>query len=188
MSRPELFFVTSNEDKFREMRGTLAECPVDLERITLDVPEIQAIDPAEVAAFKAQHAYSQLQRGWVLVEDSGLGIDVWNGYPGALIKWVEKAVGESGLCRQLDAWADRRATATVVLCLYDGERLRQFVGQTHGQITHEPRGDYGFGWDSIFQPEGYPITYGEMQRDDKMEISMRTLALVQLKAFLLNGE
>ena len=187
MTRSKLYVVTSNSDKFREMHSTLAECQVDLEHIALDLPKIQAINPAEVAVHKAQKAYERLKTGWVLVEDSGLGIDSWNGYPGALIKWVEQAIGESGLCRQLDAWADRSATATVALCLYDGEHLRQFVGQTHGQITPKPRGDYGFGWDSIFQPESYTITYGEMPRADKMKISMRTLALAKLKTFLLDG-
>lgn len=184
MTQPKLYFVTSNEDKFREIHGTLAACPVDLARVTVDVPEIQSIDPAEVAAFKALRAYEQLDGGWALTEDSGLGIDAWHGYPGALIKWVEKAVGEPGLCRQLDAWADRSATATVALCLYDGARVHTFVGQTHGQIVHEPRGEFGFGWDSIFQPNGYSITYGEMPREEKMKISMRAQALAQLQAYL----
>lgn len=186
MLRPKLTFVTSNADKFSEIRGALADCPVELERIALDLPEIQAIDPAEVAAYKVQHAYEQMPHGWVLVEDSGLGIDAWNGYPGALIKWIELAIGESGLCRQLDAWPDRSATAMVTLCLYDGEQCHTFTGQTHGHITREPRGASGFGWDSIFQPHGYPLTYGEMRRAEKMKISMRALALVKLRAFLLD--
>lgn len=184
MPRLKLTVVTSNANKFHEMRATLADYPVDLAQIALDLPEIQAIDPAEVAAYKAQHAYDQLRDGWVLVEDSGLGIAAWGGYPGALIKWVEKAVGEPGLCRQLDAWPDRRATATVAICVYDGETLYPFIGQTHGVITPEPRGEFGFGWDSIFQPDGYAITYGEMPRAEKMKISMRTLALAKLKTFL----
>jgi non-canonical purine NTP pyrophosphatase (RdgB/HAM1 family) len=187
MLRPKLTFVTSNADKFSEIHSALADCPVELEHITLDLPEIQAIDPAEVAAYKAQRAYEQMPHGWVLVEDSGLGLDAWNGYPGALIKWIEIAMGEPGLCRQLDAWSDRSATATVALCLHDGKQCHTFIGSTHGQITHEPRGTYGFGWDSIFQPDGYTLTYGEMPRAEKMKISMRALALAKLRAFWLDG-
>jgi non-canonical purine NTP pyrophosphatase (RdgB/HAM1 family) len=185
MTIPKLYFVSSNEEKYREIRDTLLTCPVELERITLDLPEIQSIDPAQVSAYKARKAYEHIQSGQVLVEDTGLGIVAWNGYPGALIKWVLGAVGEEGLCRQLDAWADRRVIATVVLCLFDGTDIRTFTGQTEGTITTHPRGEFGFGWDSIFQPDGYKQTYGEMQREAKMQISMRARALAGLKEYLM---
>lgn len=181
----QLFFVSSNEEKFREINAALAQCPIVVERLDLDVPEIQSIDPADIVAFKAREAYRHVNEGCVLVEDTGLGIDAWNGYPGALIKWVLRAVGEEGLCRQLDAWANRRATATVVLGLYDGQHLHTFAGQTTGQIVRSPRGTFGFGWDSIFQPDGYSITYGEMPREEKMAISMRARALSYLREYLL---
>ncbi len=186
MSPQKLCFVTSNAEKFREIHRALEDCAIDVVRVSLDVPEIQALDPAEVAAYKARAAYAELRSGWVLVEDTGLGVDAWNGYPGALIKWLTRAVGEEGLCRQLDAWEDRRATATVALCLFDGRELRTFIGQTHGTITAAPRGAFGFGWDSIFQPNGHTCTYGEMPREEKMGISMRALALAKLRDYLLS--
>jgi non-canonical purine NTP pyrophosphatase (RdgB/HAM1 family) len=185
MQDRKLYFVSSNEEKFREIRGVLAECPVTLERISLDLPEIQSVDPAEVAGYKARRAYETLGAGRVLVEDSALGVLAWNGYPGALIKWVTGAVGEEGLCRQLDAWDDRRAVAAVVLCLYDGQETRTFTGHVEGSITMAPRGEWGFGWDTIFQPAGSALTYAEIAREEKMKISMRARALAALKAFLL---
>jgi XTP/dITP diphosphohydrolase len=186
-----ILFVSSNEEKYREIRGALAECQLDVTRIDLDLPEIQAIDPAQVAIYKAQRGYEALASDatapfLVLVEDTGLGITAWNGYPGALIKWVLNAVGEAGLCRQLDAWDNRHVLATVVLCLYDGQTPHVFAGQTDGTITMEPRGEHGFGWDSIFQPEGYDVTYGEMRREEKMKISMRAQAVDALKQYLLS--
>jgi XTP/dITP diphosphohydrolase len=184
MAYPKLYFVSSNEEKYREIRGALETCPVDAERVVLDLPEIQSINPAEVATYKARRAYDHLQQGLVLVEDTGLAIHAWNGYPGALIKWVLGAVGEAGLCRQLDAWENRQVTATVALCLFDGREVHTFTGQTQGIITSEPRGEFGFGWDSIFQPDGYTVTYGEMAREAKIQISMRTRALEKLKAHL----
>jgi non-canonical purine NTP pyrophosphatase (RdgB/HAM1 family) len=182
---PKLYFVSSNEEKYREIRGALAECPFEVERLSLDLPEIQSLDPAEVAAYKARKAYEHLQNGLVLVEDTGLAVNQWRGYPGALIKWVLATVGEAGLCRQLNAWEDRGSTATVALCLFNGQEMRTFIGQTTGQITNAPRGAFGFGWDSIFQPDGYAITYGEMPREDKMKISMRARALHGLRQYLL---
>jgi non-canonical purine NTP pyrophosphatase (RdgB/HAM1 family) len=181
-----IYFVSSNPEKYREIRGALAGCPVEVERVELDLPEIQALNPAGVAAYKARTAYDRLGAGRVLVEDTGLGVVAWNGYPGALIKWVLHAVGEAGLCRQLNAWDNRQAHATVVLCLFDGRDLHTFTGQTSGTITAAPRGDQGFGWDSIFQPEGSSRTYGEMPRAEKMQISMRARALAGLKDYLLN--
>jgi len=182
-----LTFVSSNEEKYREMRGALAGCGVAVTRVALDLPEIQSLDPAQVAGHKARQAFEHVGAGAVLVEDTGLAIFAWNGYPGALIKWVLGAVGEPGLCRQLAAWDDRRAQATVALCLYDGHALHTFTGhQTTGVITCEPRGAHGFGWDSIFQPDGYELTYGEMPREEKMRISMRARALAALREFFLS--
>jgi non-canonical purine NTP pyrophosphatase (RdgB/HAM1 family) len=184
MPDKKLYFVSSNEEKYREIRGALAGDGFAVERVALDLPEIQAIDPAAVATYKARKAYKALGTGPVLVEDTGLGVAAWNGYPGALIKWVLGAVGEAGLCRQLDAWNDRKAVATVILCLFDGEQAHTFAGHATGLITSSPHGEHGFGWDSIFQPDGYAITYGEMQREDKMQISMRTRALDALRGYL----
>lgn len=181
MTETHLTFVTSNEEKFREIQGLLV--PLTVDRIALDLPEIQSMDPAVVAAYKARQAYAHVQTGSVLVEDTGLGIVAWQGFPGALIKWVLGTVGEAGLCRQLNDWEDRRAIATVVLCVYDGHTLRTFTGQAEGTITASPRGENGFGWDSIFQPEGSTITYGEMAREAKMQISMRTRAIDALKQY-----
>ncbi len=184
MAPSALHFVSSNAEKYHEICAALEGCWT-VERVDLDIPEVQTLNPAEVAAAKARAAYAQIRNGLVLVEDTGLEIAAWNGYPGALIKWVLSTVGEAGLCRQLDAWDDRRATATVVLCLFDGTNLNTFTGQSTGTIASAPRGEFGFGWDSIFQPDGYAITYGEMPREEKMKISMRARALDYLREFLL---
>lgn len=188
MTQRSLIFVSSNEEKYREIRGAVAASGVALERAAVDVPEIQSIDPAEVAGYKARKAYEILGAGPVLVEDTGLALCAWNGYPGALIKWVLKAVGEEGLCRQIDAWDDRSAVATVALCLYDGLTLRCFTGAAEGHITPAPRGTHGFGWDSIFQPAGSNFTYGEIPREAKMKISMRAQAATALSAYLSGSE
>ncbi|HML21228.1 MAG TPA: non-canonical purine NTP pyrophosphatase [Aggregatilinea sp.] len=186
MAARTLTFVSSNEEKFHEIRDAVAASGVTLVRLSLDLPEIQSIDPAEVAGYKAQRAYEILGTA-VLVEDTGLALTAWNGYPGALIKWVLKAVSEEGLCRQLDAWSDRSATATVVLCLHDGQTQHCFTGTTDGAITLHPRGTFGFGWDSIFQPAGSDLTYGEMPREAKMQISMRARAVAGLSSHLLTS-
>lgn len=181
----KLVFVSSSAEKHREIRAALLSCGYEVERVALDLPEVQSLDPAVVAEHKARRAYDLLGGEPALVEDTGLALEAWNGYPGALIKWVLGAVGEEGLCRQLDAWPNRRALATVALCLYDGTHARLFCGSVPGSITQGPRGEHGFGWDSIFQPEGHSRTYGEMAREEKMGISMRARAVAALRAYLL---
>ena len=93
-------FVTTNEHKRREVQEILG---FELERADLDLPEIQAIEPAEVAANKARAAREALGRPGlpVLVEDSGLMVDAWDGFPGALTKWLMQSVGNEGLLRML---------------------------------------------------------------------------------------
>ena len=107
-------FVTTNEHKRREVQEILG---VALRRADLDLPEIQAIDPAEVAAEKARAAREALgdTNLPVLVEDSGLMVNVWGGFPGALTKWVMQSVGNEGLLRMLAPEEDRSARAVCVV-------------------------------------------------------------------------
>ena len=58
-----------------------------------------------------------------------------------------------------------------------------FIGKNNGKIV-EPRGDTSFGWDPIFQPEGYDLTYAELDKSVKNEISHRAKAIEKLKEFL----
>jgi XTP/dITP diphosphohydrolase len=155
-------FVTTNEHKRREVQQILG---VALESADLDLPEIQAIDPAEVAAEKARAAREALGDTDlpVLVEDSGLMVDAWGGFPGALTKWVMQSVGNEGLLRMLDSVDDRSASAVCVVALagVDG-KVRTFRGEVRGTVAESPRGEGGFGYDPVFVPGWSVVTYAEM--------------------------
>jgi XTP/dITP diphosphohydrolase len=155
-------FVTSNEHKRREVQQILG---VALEGADLDLPEIQAIDPAEVAAEKARAAREALHAPDlpVLVEDSGLMVDAWGGFPGALTRWVMKSVGNEGLLRMLGPGGDRSARAVCVVALADTDgAVRIFRGEVRGTLASEPRGEGGFGYDPVFVPHRSGMTYAEM--------------------------
>jgi XTP/dITP diphosphohydrolase len=176
-------FVTTNEHKRREAQAILG---VELEGAALgDLPEIQALDVAEVAAEKALRAYDALgaPEHPVLVEDSGLVVEAWNGLPGALTKWFVASVGNEGILRML-AGGDRsaRAVCAVALADVDGE-VRIFWGEVAGTLAPEPRGAGGFGWDPIFIPEGGGLTYAQMGAA-KNEDSHRTRALRAARGWL----
>ena len=185
-------FVTTNEHKRREVERILG---VELERAALgprDVPEVQTLDFAEVAAHKARSAYDALGRPPypVLVEDSGLVIRAWNGLPGALTKWFIASVGNEGLLEML-CGGDRRARAICAVAVADAGRegVRVFKGEVGGTIASEPRGDGGFGWDPIFVPEGSELTYAQMG-EAKNEDSHRVRAFRKIRGWLeeVSGE
>lgn len=159
-------FVTSNEHKRREAAEILG---VELEGAAPQVPEIQALDVAEVASAKALAAHEALGSPPlpVLVEDSGLVVEAWNGLPGAFTKWFMRSVGNEGLLRMLPPDADRAARAVCAVAVAGGsspEAVRVFVGEVPGSLASEPRGEGGFGWDPIFIPRGASLTYAQMGR------------------------
>lgn len=170
-------FVTSNEHKRREAAEILG---VELAFATPDVPEIQSLDVAEVAAAKARAAYELLgpPEHPVLVEDSGLVIEAWNGLPGALTKWFIQSVGSEGMLRMIPPGKERTAYAVCAVAVAGGaagESVRVFEGIVPGTLAQEPRGASGFGWDPIFIPEGEERTYAQMGKD-KHEDSHRARA------------
>src|SRR5712692_7744874 len=103
-----LVFVTSNPGKLREARRLLG---VELRAEELDLPEIQSQSFEEVVRVKAREAARRLSVP-VLVEDSGLELHAWGGFPGPFTKWITMgALGQAGLAQMLDSFPDRRATA-----------------------------------------------------------------------------
>lgn len=171
-------FVTSNEDKVREAEAIL---DMQLERESIDLQEIQAVDVEDVARQKATDAYRTVDQP-VIVEDTGLLFAALNGFPGALTKWALKTAGNEGLCNFLDDY--REATAVTVIGYADGNEIQTFKGEVSGEIAYEPRGDYDFGWDPIFIPDGYTETFGELGPTVKNEMSMRKKALTKLDEYL----
>jgi XTP/dITP diphosphohydrolase len=145
------------------------------ERVALELSEPQALEPAEVVEAKARDAFSRLSRP-VIVEDSGLEIHAWKGFPGALVKWLEKTAGVEGIVRMLHAFGERAATATCAVAYFDGSRLTSARGRAEGSIATSPRGRGGFGWDAIFVPTGSDFTFAEMSEEEKDRFSHRRKA------------
>ncbi len=173
----QILFATGNPGKAREVAAILG-CPVEARK--LEIREIQSTSFEEVARAKAA-AGAQLAGGWVLVEDSGLSLAAWNGYPGPLTRWAVEAAGERGFARMLDGFADRRAEAVSVFALAGPGMPESSVlvaeGRVPGTIATEPRGTNGFGWDVIFIPEGEDRTFAEMPSLEKNSRSHRRRAL-----------
>jgi inosine triphosphate pyrophosphatase len=177
----KIYFITGNDGKFNEAVKLMPE----IERVDIKLPEIQGLNPQRVIAKKLEVART-LHEPPLIVEDTSLYLNGLNGFPGPLIKWMLKAVGDQGiydLCRKIE---DRNAVAKTVIGYDDGSgEVQYFEGEIEGQIV-QPSGNEGFGWDAIFQPEGLNETFAEMGEDYKPEFSMRTQAFKKLKDYLAN--
>jgi len=164
-------FVTGRAEKAREAQ----RLGFRLQRVDLDLTEIQGLDPADIAEWKAREAFSKLGRP-VIVEDSGLAIHAWGTFPGALVRWLEKSAGLEAMARMLDGFPDRSATAICAVAYFDGQRIVQGQGRVAGNIAGSPRGDGGFGWDSLFIPAGADRTFAELTGAEKDRLSHRRRA------------
>jgi non-canonical purine NTP pyrophosphatase (RdgB/HAM1 family) len=180
-----LVFVTSNAGKAREASVFLGRA---VAAHAVDVPEIQSLDFREVARAKAIVATRALGVP-VLVEDSGLAVAGWGGFPGPLTKWITSgALGQEGLAKMLNGFSDRSAEAVSVLAIArPGQREPDVLvaeGRVKGSIALHPRGEGGFGWDVLFIPDGETRTFAEMTMEEKNSASHRASAFQQLRRLL----
>ena len=180
-SLESLVFLTSNAGKAREAAALLGR-PIAAR--ALDLPEIQSLDFAEVVTAKALAAAERLGVP-VLVEDSGLALPAWKGYPGPLTKFAVGAVGEAGFARLAHAWGDPRAARPSRRSASPGRARSRTTssspsGRVAGSLAPEPRGANGFGWDVIFVPEGETRTFAEMSAEEKNARSHRARAFAEL--------
>lgn len=171
-----------NANKLRETNDILGS-EGKLTSHKLDLVEIQGTI-AEVSTAKALAAAAALN-GPVLVEDTALSFNALKGLPGPYIKWFLEAVGNQGLYDMLAGFEDKTAEAvcTFAYCAGPGQEVKLFQGIQEGSIV-SPRGGENFGWNPVFEPKGYDLTYAEMDGELKNKISHRYLALQKLKVFL----
>lgn len=176
----DLFFVTGNENKLREASQILG---FEVKGVNIDLPEEQEIEVDKIIESKAKAAYEKTKQS-VIVEDTGLYFEAMKGFPGALIKWVLKSVGNEGAVKMLDGHENRKAYAKTSIGYFDGNNFKVFSGIIKGEISSKPKGENGFGWDMIFIPENHKKTFAEMTDEEKNNISMRKIAFENLKKFL----
>lgn len=182
----KITFVTGNQEKLREVKEILGNS-IEVVGRDIDLPEIQEIDGEKIAISKAEAAYSIIQLP-LIVDDSSLYINSWNGLPGALNKWFIRTVGNEGIIKMLSSFDDKGAKSEAVIAYHDGKNVKVFKGVVVGRISDIPKGENGFGWDKIFIPEGFNKTQAEMTSDEKNTISHRKKALDQLIKYLNENE
>jgi len=123
-----------------------------------------------------------------LSDDSGLEVDCLGGLPGV---YSARFAGEpkndvansTKLLVDMSRQADRSARFVTVLTFHQDGQFHQFEGEIKGEIVLSPRGNHGFGYDHLFQPENESRTFAEMTLSEKNVIAHRARALHKFKIF-----
>lgn len=188
----KLVFASNNEHKLSEVRAIM---PAHVEILSLhdigfesDIEETGTTLEAN-SAIKAQTIHQWLRANQpcqpidgVFADDTGLEIDALNGAPGVYTaRWAgEPAANRRKALHELANQTNRKAQFRTVITLIRGEEQVQVEGIVRGSIATEERGERGFGYDSLFIPEGYDKTFAELPAEVKNSISHRARALAEL--------
>ncbi len=195
---PGLLLATRNAHKTAEVRAILGSSwtVTDLS-LHPDWPEVEETGDtfSANAALKALAASTRAPDAWVLADDSGLEVDALGGAPGVLsARYAGPGADDArNRAKLLAALAEagameasqRRARFRCVLALARGARLAgEFAGAVEGTITLAEEGAGGFGYDPLFQPDGFAGTFGTLPAETKNRLSHRARALAAAAAGL----
>lgn len=188
----KLVIASHNEGKVREIRELLSSYDIEVisgAEFNLPEPEETGKTFLENAAIKSDFFAKETNLP-SLADDSGLVVPALGGAPGIFsARWagekrdfsvaIEKVKEELTNKGTLPRGQAAHFICALSLTWPDGHR-EQFEGRVEGSLTFPPRGKKGFGYDPIFEPEGYGMTFAEMEGDDKHSISHRADAFNQL--------
>jgi len=188
----KLVFATNNQHKLEEVRKILPS--------VFQVVSLQELgcedDIAETGATLSENSRLKAQFIWdkyhidCFADDTGLEIEALHNAPGVYTaRWAgvahNDAANRQKALRELQNHTNRRARFRTVVTLIRGGELQQVEGIVSGSIATEERGEGGFGYDSLFIPEGYTETFAQLPATIKNTISHRALAMEKLKNLLL---
>lgn len=188
----KLVFATNNAHKLEEVTAILGE---HIELLSLndidchtDIPE--TADTLEGnARLKSSFIFENYGMD-CFADDTGLEVEALNGAPGVYSARYAGGEGHDSqanmrkLLHDLEGVENRKAQFRTAISLILGGKEYLFEGVVKGEIIKEKRGDSGFGYDPIFQPEGYDKTFAELGNDIKNTISHRARAVQKLCEFL----
>jgi len=188
----QIVFATNNKNKLREVREILGEQIeiLSLEEIGCheDIPETS--DTIEGNAKQKATYIADKYHVDCFADDTGLEIEALNGAPGvysARYAGMERGAGHNRrkVLTEMKDKENRKADFHTAIYLVLNGKHHLFEGTIFGHITHSERGMGGFGYDSIFVPDGYDKTFAELGDDIKNIISHRAIAIHKLVKFLL---
>lgn len=162
LKNKDLYFVSSNLNKFREIEPILRQYGIVSQLIEMSIQEIQSESVHRIAESKSNYAFQHLLKP-VLIEDDGFYISSLNGFPGQYSSFVYKTLGNQGIMKLMLNKVNRRAYFLSVIAYNDGHTLKMFSGKTQGMLS-KVVDEGGWGFDPIFLPKNTNKTYAELSR------------------------
>jgi XTP/dITP diphosphohydrolase len=187
----ELIFATQNQNKIKEIQVLLPSTIRLLGLVDIgcneELPETQSTLEGN-ASQKARYIFEKYKVN-CFADDTGLEIVALNGRPGvysARYSGEEKNADNnmSKVLKELKKNENRSANFKTIISLIINSKEYLFEGIVNGKILTSKRGQKGFGYDPIFQPEGYNKSFAEMSLEEKNKISHRALAVKKLVDYL----
>ena len=194
----EILLGTNNQGKIKEIKNLLADSPIII-RSLQEFPEIDDVEETgttftENAILKAR-TYSLATNLWALADDSGLEVEVLDNAPGVFsARYAGKNAGNeekiNKVLKEIENknGKQRNARFICVMALTDekGNVKKISEGVCEGSIADKPCGINGFGYDSIFIPNDFNNTFGELSDEIKQSVSHRNKAIIKIINFLYN--
>lgn len=188
-----LVLASHNAGKLREIAALVKPFGVTCKSAgEFDLPEPEETESTYAGNARIKAHFAAKETGLpALSDDSGLSVDGLDGAPGVYTAdWAETPDGRDFKMAMEKTWSlledkevpePRRAAFNCTLCIAwpDGHD-ELFVGSVDGRLTWPMRGDRGFGYDPMFIPNGYELTFGEMDPDKKHAMSHRAIAFEKL--------
>lgn len=192
----QIVIASRNKKKIEELKRILKGLPIEILSVN-DFPNLEEVVEdgnsfEENALKKARYVYQKTGLS-ALADDSGLEVEALGGRPGVFSARYagENATDEDNVNKllvEMKEVPDDKRNARFVCCIAfvssKGEE-KVFLGYAKGKITREPRGKLGFGYDPVFIPEGYKLTFAELLPEEKDRLSHRRKALDKLKKYLV---
>ncbi|MEG0291870.1 MAG: XTP/dITP diphosphatase [Anaerovoracaceae bacterium] len=191
---------TQNKHKIKEIEAITKDFGMEIiSRHEAGVPDVEIIEDGktfEENSYKKAYEIMKLCNSITIADDSGLEVDALAGAPGVYSARFAGVDGDDEannykLTQMLQGLSFDQRTArfvSVITMVYPSGKKLVARGEVEGHILLEPRGDGGFGYDPLFVPLGYDITFGEFKSEDKNKISHRGNALQKLRELLSEEE
>ena len=189
--KKKLVFATNNAHKLEEIRAILGD---KMEILSLadinchaDIPETANTLEGN-AHLKSEYVYNHYGLD-CFADDTGLEVEALDGAPGVYSARYagdghDSQANMQKLLKEMEEKNNRKAQFRTVISLIEKGEEKLFEGIVRGEITREKRGTSGFGYDPVFQPEGFDVTFAEMGSDVKNKISHRARAVKALCDYL----
>jgi XTP/dITP diphosphohydrolase len=187
----KLIFASRNENKFLEIEKIIPK-KIQLGNLNElnfydEIPENEETIEGN-ATFKAEFIHSKFGVN-VFADDTGLEVEVLNGKPGvhsARFAGIECDSNKNinKLLELLENKKNRKARFKTIIVLIFKQQFYQFEGIVNGEILFDRKGKNGFGYDSIFKPNGFDKSFAELSIDIKNKISHRAIAMSKLIDFI----